>query len=168
MVRRSRPTEPPVDFLEPSGNSWSGAMMPGFRALSTSNFLISLSKIAASVNVTSFVATKTYSDPSASAYLMPSLYPAIPLFCDRRPTLVDLMEKAHVPSSMAKGMLDLALRLDLFREIFSFNECGGFYTGNAFWPGFETSCKPRDLILTLPGPSLPPRQGQTFPWSPPT
>jgi NTE family protein len=50
---------------------------------------------------------------------------------------LDLMERAHVPGFAAKEMLNLALRLDLFREMFSFNECGGFYTGGAFLSWFR-------------------------------
>src|SRR5439155_2226518 len=45
---------------------------------------------------------------------------------------VDLLRRAHVPGifeqSVVKGLLDI----DLYRELFSFVECGGFYSGDAF------------------------------------
>ena len=62
---------------------------------------------------------------------------------------MDLMQKAHVPGFMAGQMLDLALRLDLFREIFSFNECGGFYTGNAFLAWFRNKLQAKGLDPNL-------------------
>jgi predicted acylesterase/phospholipase RssA len=58
---------------------------------------------------------------------------------------MDLMEKAHVPGFAARDMLDLALRVDLFRELFSFNECGGFYTGDAFLAWFRSKLQAKGL-----------------------
>ena len=80
--------------------------------------------------------------------------------------IMELLEKAHVPGFASAEMLKLGMQLDLFREMFSFNECGGFYSGNAFLAWFRNKLKPRDLIPTSPGLSLLPRQGPTFPWSP--
>jgi NTE family protein len=42
-----------------------------------------------------------------------------------------LLGAAHVPSFVSKPILDELLHLDLYRELFSFNECGGFYAGDA-------------------------------------
>lgn len=50
---------------------------------------------------------------------------------------VDLLKRGHVPGiieqSVVKGLLDV----DLYRELFSFIECGGFYSGNAFLDWFK-------------------------------
>lgn len=42
-----------------------------------------------------------------------------------------LMSEAHIPGFFERTTLDALLRIDLFRELFSFNECGGFYAGDA-------------------------------------
>ena len=58
---------------------------------------------------------------------------------------MDLLEKGHIPGFAAKDMLGLALHVDLFREMFSFNECGGFYTGNAFLVWFRNKLQAKGL-----------------------
>jgi NTE family protein len=58
---------------------------------------------------------------------------------------MDLLEKAHMPGFAAKELLNLALRIDLYREMFSFNECGGFYTGDAFLSWFRTKLQAKGL-----------------------
>ncbi|MBT9331664.1 patatin-like phospholipase family protein [Paracidobacterium acidisoli] len=42
-----------------------------------------------------------------------------------------LLQAAHVPTFVSKPILNELLHVDLYRELFSFNECGGFYAGDA-------------------------------------
>jgi predicted acylesterase/phospholipase RssA len=72
---------------------------------------------------------------------------------------MDLMEKAHVPGFAARDMLDLALRVDLFRELFSFNECGGFYTGDAFLAWFRSKLQAKGLDPDLTWSQFAPQTG---------
>jgi NTE family protein len=41
-----------------------------------------------------------------------------------------MMAAAKVPSFVSRPLLDELLNLELYREIFSFDECGGFYAGD--------------------------------------
>lgn len=50
---------------------------------------------------------------------------------------MDLFQRAPLPSFVKKGILDMLLQIDLYRELFSFNECGGFYSGNTFLAWFR-------------------------------
>jgi NTE family protein len=59
--------------------------------------------------------------------------------------IMDLMERARVPGFLSKQMINLGMQLDLFREMFSFNECGGFYTGNAFLAWFRNKLQAKGL-----------------------
>jgi len=59
--------------------------------------------------------------------------------------IMELLDKAHVPGFASKEMLNLGMQLDLFRELFSFNECGGFYTGNAFLTWFRSKLQAKGL-----------------------
>ncbi|MGB8770378.1 MAG: patatin-like phospholipase family protein [Candidatus Korobacteraceae bacterium] len=59
--------------------------------------------------------------------------------------IMELLENAHVPGFASKEMLSLGMQLDLFREMFSFNECGGFYTGNAFLAWFRNKLQAKRL-----------------------
>jgi len=58
---------------------------------------------------------------------------------------MDLLEKAHVPGFINKELFNLALQVDLFRELFSFSECGGFYAGNAFLSWFRNQLQAKGL-----------------------
>ena len=58
---------------------------------------------------------------------------------------MDLLQKAHVPGFVTRELFNLAMRVDLFRELFSFNECGGFYTGNAFLIWFRGKLQAKGL-----------------------
>lgn len=42
-----------------------------------------------------------------------------------------MLNMARVPGFVSKPLLDELLQIDLFRELFSFDECGGFYAGDA-------------------------------------
>jgi predicted acylesterase/phospholipase RssA len=59
--------------------------------------------------------------------------------------VMDLMNKAHVPGFVSKEIFNLGMQLDLFREMLSFNECGGFYTGNAFLTWFRKKLQAKGL-----------------------
>jgi NTE family protein len=50
---------------------------------------------------------------------------------------MELFRRAPLPSFVEKGILNMLLQIDLYRELFSFNECGGFYAGNAFLKWFR-------------------------------
>jgi NTE family protein len=56
-----------------------------------------------------------------------------------------LLEQAHIPGMLDSRLMHLMLRLDLYRELFSFNECGGFYAGNAFLNWFQTRLQQKGL-----------------------
>src|SRR5215510_14247973 len=43
-----------------------------------------------------------------------------------------LLEQAHLPGFFDSLVLRKLLEVDLYRELFSFVECGGFYSGTAF------------------------------------
>ena len=58
---------------------------------------------------------------------------------------MELLQKAHVPAFATNELFKLALQVDLFRELFSFNECGGFYTGNAFLTWFRGKLQAKGL-----------------------
>ncbi len=59
--------------------------------------------------------------------------------------IMDLMEKAHVPGFVSREIFNLGMQLDLFREMLSFNECGGFYTGNAFLAWFRKKLQAKGI-----------------------
>lgn len=47
---------------------------------------------------------------------------------------MELLERMHFPFGEVRldsALLNAMLKIDLFREVFGFNECGGFYAGNA-------------------------------------
>ena len=46
-------------------------------------------------------------------------------------TTMMLFGAAHVPGFVSKPIMKELLDIDLYRELFSFNECGGFYAGDA-------------------------------------
>lgn len=50
---------------------------------------------------------------------------------------MDLFRRAPLPTFVEKSLLNMLLEIDLYRELFSFNECGGFYSGNAFLAWFR-------------------------------
>src|SRR5262249_6934582 len=52
-------------------------------------------------------------------------------------TTMDLLNRIHMPGLFSNRILDGLLDNDLYRELFSFNECGGFYSGNAFLTWFR-------------------------------
>src|SRR5262249_13088638 len=45
---------------------------------------------------------------------------------------VDLLQRAHVPGIIDQTVVRGLLEIDLYRELFSFVECGGFFFGVAF------------------------------------
>jgi NTE family protein len=59
--------------------------------------------------------------------------------------IMELLEEARVPGFLSRQMLNLGMQLDLFREMLSFNECGGFYTGNAFLAWFRSKLQDKGL-----------------------
>jgi NTE family protein len=46
-------------------------------------------------------------------------------------------------------MLEGLLKIDLYRELFSFNECGGFYAGNAFLKWFRSKLEGKGLAADV-------------------
>jgi NTE family protein len=50
---------------------------------------------------------------------------------------MELFRLVHVPDLVSRGILHALLEADLYRELFSFNECGGFYSGDAFLAWFR-------------------------------
>ncbi len=59
--------------------------------------------------------------------------------------IMELLTTARVPAFASREILDVGMHLDLFREMFSFNECGGFYTGNAFLTWFRGKLQAKGL-----------------------
>ena len=58
---------------------------------------------------------------------------------------MELFNQTHIPGFAAKEVLKLLLDVDLSRELFSFNECGGFYTGDAFLSWFKIKLQAKGL-----------------------
>jgi NTE family protein len=58
---------------------------------------------------------------------------------------MDLFRLAHVPDLVSRGILHALLEADLYRELFSFNECGGFYSGNAFLTWFRGKLQAKNI-----------------------
>lgn len=53
---------------------------------------------------------------------------------------MELMRQVHIPvigPRLDAAILDALLDVELYREVFCFNECGGFYAGNAFLNWFR-------------------------------
>jgi predicted acylesterase/phospholipase RssA len=48
-----------------------------------------------------------------------------------------LLRQAHIPGFFDSFALKQLLNIDLYRELFSFVECGGFYSGDAFLEWFQ-------------------------------
>jgi hypothetical protein len=61
---------------------------------------------------------------------------------------MDLLNKAHLWFRQ-KSIIHASLDIDLYRELFSFVECGGFYSGNAFLVWFRQKLRqaPRSISL---------------------
>jgi NTE family protein len=58
---------------------------------------------------------------------------------------MDLLNKAHLPGLVRNPVVHSLLDIDLYRELFSFNECGGFYSGNAFLKWFRKKLEGKQL-----------------------
>lgn len=58
---------------------------------------------------------------------------------------MDLFRKIHLPDFLERRALNTLLEIDLYRELFSFNECGGFYSGNAFLTWFRGKLKAKNI-----------------------
>jgi NTE family protein len=50
---------------------------------------------------------------------------------------MELFDRLPLPHFLEEHALHALLNIDLYRELFSFNECGGFYSGNAFLTWFR-------------------------------
>ncbi len=66
---------------------------------------------------------------------------------------MELLQRVDIPligTRLDTEILEAMLTLDLYREVFSFNECGGFYAGNAFitWFRGKLSAKGLDPDIT--------------------
>src|SRR6187402_751495 len=66
----------------------------------------------------------TFMDP-------PELSDFTEVVCDQSDTAW-LLKRVPLPGLAEHMILGGLLHIDLYRELFSFNECGGFYAGNAF------------------------------------
>ena len=55
------------------------------------------------------------------------------------------MSPVPLPGFVEEGLLGTLLDLDLYRELFSFNECGGFYAGDAFLRWFREKLNQKGL-----------------------
>jgi len=55
------------------------------------------------------------------------------------------MSPVPLPGFVEKELIGTLLDLDLYRELFSFNECGGFYAGNAFVAWFRQKLSAKGL-----------------------
>jgi len=61
---------------------------------------------------------------------------------------MELLQQVHIPligASLETKLLNELLKLELYREAFSFNECGGFYAGNAFLVWFRGKLNAKGL-----------------------
>lgn len=58
---------------------------------------------------------------------------------------VDLLKRAHVPTIVEDGVVKSLLSVDLYRELFSFIECGGFYAGDAFLSWFRKKLQAKNM-----------------------
>jgi NTE family protein len=61
---------------------------------------------------------------------------------------MQLLQQVHIPlvgDTIKRQMLSALLDIDLYREAFSFNECGGFYAGNAFLSWFRGKLQAKGL-----------------------
>jgi predicted acylesterase/phospholipase RssA len=58
---------------------------------------------------------------------------------------MDLLNKAHLPGFTKNPIIHASLDIDLYRELFSFVECGGFYSGNAFLVWFQKKLQGKKL-----------------------
>jgi len=58
---------------------------------------------------------------------------------------VDLLKRAHIPGMFEDTIVKSLLTVDLYRELFSFVECGGFYAGNAFLSWFRARLQAKGI-----------------------
>ncbi|HSX81503.1 MAG TPA: patatin-like phospholipase family protein [Candidatus Saccharimonadia bacterium] len=56
-----------------------------------------------------------------------------------------LLNRAHLPGLVKNPVVHGLLDIDLYRELFSFTECGGFYAGNAFLTWFRKKLQGKNL-----------------------
>ena len=58
---------------------------------------------------------------------------------------VDLLRRGHVPGMFEHTLVNGLLEIDLYRELFSFVECGGFYSGDAFLNWLRTRLQAKGI-----------------------
>ena len=61
---------------------------------------------------------------------------------------MQLLQQMKIPlvgDYVRKDILNALLDIDLYRELFGFNECGGFYAGNAFLSWFRTKLQAKRI-----------------------
>jgi len=58
---------------------------------------------------------------------------------------MDLLNKAHLPGVVKNPVIHGLLDVDLYRELFSFTECGGFYSGTAFLAWFRKKLETKHI-----------------------
>ncbi len=61
---------------------------------------------------------------------------------------MQLLQQVQIPfvgASLDTKLLNAMLKLELYREVFSFNECGGFYAGTAFITWFRSKLNAKGL-----------------------
>jgi NTE family protein len=61
---------------------------------------------------------------------------------------MEILEQVRIPligTRLDAALLDALLEVDLYREVFSFNECGGFYAGNAFLNWFRGKLRAKNI-----------------------
>ena len=56
-----------------------------------------------------------------------------------------LLRMSPLPDFLEDRLMETLLRLDLYRELYSFNECGGFYAGSAFLAWFREKLNAKGL-----------------------
>ena len=55
------------------------------------------------------------------------------------------LKTVHIPGILDTALINQLLRIDLYRELFSFVECGGFYSGSAFLSWFRSKLQAKGL-----------------------
>src|SRR6185295_5397190 len=58
---------------------------------------------------------------------------------------MDLLNQAHLPGLVRNPVIRELLAIDLYRELFSFTECGGFYSGSVFLAWFRKKLQGKNL-----------------------
>jgi NTE family protein len=61
-----------------------------------------------------------------------------------------LMQAAHLPGFLARPLMNLLMRHPLYRELFGFNECGGFYAGDVALEWIRSTIVKRGMDAAVP------------------